>query len=62
MHGCRTTPDLANTPAAQDPRARRIAELSAEYLCASKERRRAIDDEIGALIAGSVSVFPIYGV
>lgn len=57
MHG-RTTSNLADDPAARDPKARRIAELSHEYLSASQERRSAIDDEIGALIAGTVTAFP----
>lgn len=56
MHG-RITQDLVNDPVAADPKARRIAELSAEYLVANGERRTAIDDEIGALIAGTVTPF-----
>ncbi len=57
MHGATRTPNLSDDPAAEDPRARRIAALSSEYLEADAARRDAIAREIAGLIEGRVTPF-----
>ncbi len=56
MHGHTTEPIIARR-SADGPVARRIAELSEEYLKAPLWRRQEIGDEIAGLITGRIIPF-----
>ena len=58
MHGASKTTALTGDPAARTALARRIAELSDEYLSADRDRRDAISLEVRALIDGDVLPLP----